>query len=488
MFRSSLAVAALSMASVSAQDPIEPELKKITEVFALVEKSAADPVNSRQAFFAGAIPGMLRRLDPHSIFLDPDQYEQLKQMEKSERKGFGSVVSVLPGRVIVLQTVAGTPSAKAGLSPGDEILAINRIPLSRLEFEQLVQLLTEARQHTVGLDVRRPGNARLLQFTLTPELVDSPSVDRAYMLKPGIAYVRVASFEGKTAELLKSEIEKLGGASLKGLVLDFRNNPGGVVDAALKMAALFLKPGQRILSIKGRSMKGDEVDVPKDATPWTWPIAVLINAKTASAAEIVAGALQDHDRADVVGEASFGKGLVQSVYNLSSNTAVALTTAFYYTPSGRSIQHPLEGVQLGPAIVKSTVEYKTDAGRIVTGGGGIQPDSVVMPDSVSRLRAVLDASGVLTGFATEYTQKNKVAEDFQVSGGLMDDLKVWLDDHKIQPSVAEWLKEKAWIESRLQQEIMTLALSVEKGDEVEARRDPVVQKAVALIVAANERR
>jgi carboxyl-terminal processing protease len=179
MFRRSLMAAALLAASACAQDAIEPELKKITEVFALIEKSAADPVDSRKAIYAGAIPGMLRRLDPHSIFLDPDQYEQLKQMEKSEQKGFGSVVSVLPGRVIVLQTVAGTPSAKAGLSPGDEILAINRIPLNRLEFEQLVQLLTEARQHTAMLDVRRPGNARMLQFVLTPELVDSPSVDRA---------------------------------------------------------------------------------------------------------------------------------------------------------------------------------------------------------------------------------------------------------------------------------------------------------------------
>src|SRR6478735_3275163 len=132
-------------------DPLEAELKKIAEVFAKIEASAADPVNSRQAFFGGIIPGALRRLDPHSIFLDPDQYEQLKQMEKSERKGFGSVVSVLPGRVIILQTVAGAPSAKAGLSPGDEILAINNIPLARLEFEQLIQLLTEARQHTVKL-------------------------------------------------------------------------------------------------------------------------------------------------------------------------------------------------------------------------------------------------------------------------------------------------------------------------------------------------
>jgi carboxyl-terminal processing protease len=194
--RCSLCAALLT--PVFGQTGLEPELKKFADVFARVEANAAEPVDSRQAIFGGAIPGMLRRLDPHSVFLDPDQYEQLKQMEKSERKGFGSVVSVLPGRVIILQTVAGTPSAKAGLSPGDEILAINNIPLNRLEFDQLIQLLTEARQHQVKLDVRRPGNARMLQFVLTPELVDSPSVDRAFMLRPSVAYVRVASFDPQT--------------------------------------------------------------------------------------------------------------------------------------------------------------------------------------------------------------------------------------------------------------------------------------------------
>ena len=255
-----IAVLATALAHAQPADPasLDAELKKFSEVFAKVEAAAADPVDSKQAFFGGAIPGALRKLDPHSIFLDPDQYEQLKQMEKSERKGFGSVVSVLPGRVIILQTVAGAPSAKAGLSPGDEILAINNIPLARLEFEQLIQLLTEARQHQAKLDVRRPGNVRLLQFVLTPELMDSPSVDRAFLLKPGVGYVRVASFEPKTADLFQKEVERLGGSALKGLVIDLRNNPGGVVESALGMAAMFLKAGDKLLSVKGRHARGDE--------------------------------------------------------------------------------------------------------------------------------------------------------------------------------------------------------------------------------------
>jgi carboxyl-terminal processing protease len=459
------AVLAQLSAQPSSTSALEAELKKFSEVYALIETSAADKVESRAAFFGGAIPGALRRLDPHSTFLDPDQYEQLKQMERSERKGFGSVVSVLPGRVIILQTVAGAPSARAGLSPGDEILAINGIPLNRLEFDQLIQLLTEARQRQARLDVRRPGNVRMLQFVLNPEIMDSPSVDRAFMLRPGVGYVRVASFDPKTGELIKTEIDKLGGLALKGLILDLRNNPGGVVEAAIKTAALFLKPGQKILSVKGRAVKGDEISVPRDApAPYEFPLAVLINEKTASAAEIVTGALQDNHRAAVFGTQSYGKGLVQSVYNLSSNSALALTTAFYYTPSGRSIQRPLEGVQLGSAV--GSKDY------------GIHPDEVIPPEKMTRLRAVMDGSGSFTTFATEYTQKNKVEPGFAVSGGLLDDFRVWLSSRNIQPSLAEWLEEKSWIESRLQQEIVTMALGVERGDEVEMQRDPVVRRAV----------
>ena len=459
----------------AAGDPSDLEglLKRFTAVFATVEREAADPVNSEQAIYQGAIPGMLRRLDPHSIFFDPSQYEQLKEMEKSERKGFGTILSILPGRVIVLQAMPGTPSAKAGLSPGDEIVAVNNVPLARLDFEQLIGYLGEARQHQAKLDVRRPGNVRVLEFVLNPELVDSPSVDRAFLLRPGIGYVRVASFDPQTAKQVKQAIDKLGGEDLKGLVLDFRNNPGGVVQSALACAGYFLKPGQRILSVKGRSLADQDVDVPKTASPYTFPVSILVNAKTASAAEIVAGALQDHDRAVIVGEPTYGKGLVQNVFNLSGNTGVALTTAFYYTPSGRSIQKPLGSGQLEVAVSKQ--QFKTDSGRSVTGGGGIQPDVMVGPEALSRLRIAMDASGSLTSFATDYIQHHKIDETFEVAGDLLDEFEVYASSRGIQPSVGEWLQERDWIQSRLKEEIFNQALGVEKGDEVEAKRDPQVK-------------
>ncbi len=476
-----LVCACLCANAAEGPTPLEQALKQFADAYAAVEVNAADPVNVESAFYGGAIPGMLRKLDPFSAFLDPQQTEQLKEMEKSERKGFGSVVSVLPGRVIILQTLQGTPSMKAGLSPGDEILGINNIPLNRLSFEQLIQLLTEARQQVAHLAVRRPGSVRLLQFTLSPELVDTPSVDRGFKLAPDIGYVRIASFEPKTGALLKSTIEGLGGASLKGLVIDLRNNPGGVVQAAMEAAALFLKPGQTILSVRGRATQDDSVKVPEKVVPYTFPVAILINGKSASAAEILSGALQDHDRAVVVGEPSFGKGLVQSVYNLSSNTALALTTAFYYTPSGRSIQKPIQGGQLNPAKFAGKGEHRTDSGRVVEGGGGIQPDVLVEPEPQSRLRIVLEASGSITHFATEYSQKHKIGQDFKVTPEVLDEFKVYLSERQIQPGVSDWLGERSWIESRLQQEIVNLVFGVAKGDEVEAQRDPATQRALAEV-------
>jgi len=457
-------------------------LKRFTGVFATVEREAADPVTSDQAIYQGAIPGMLRRLDPHSIFFDPGQFEQLQAMEKSERKGFGTILSILPGRVIILQAMAGTPSAKAGLAPGDEIVAVNNIALARLDFDQLVGFLGEARQHQARLDVRRPGNARILEFLLNPELMDSPSVDRVFFLRPDVGYIRIASFDPQTATQFQQAVEKLGGAKLKGLVLDFRNNPGGVVQSAMTCAAFFLKPGQRILSVKGRSVEDQNVDVPPTATPYTFPVSILVNEKTASAAEIVAGALQDHDRATVIGEPTYGKGLVQNVFTLSDKTGVALTTAFYYTPSGRSIQKPLQSGQLEVAVSK--MRFKTDSGRTVTGGGGIQPDIRVGPEAQTRLRIALDASGVITSFATDFVQRRKIDPSFDVTGDLLDEFHVYASARNIQPSVGEWLGERDWIQNRLKEEIFNQALGVEKGDEVEAQRDPQVRAGLQNLKSA----
>jgi len=457
---------------------VEQELKKIAGVYAAVESESADPVPAATAIYQGAIPGMLRTLDPHSVFFDPDQFDQLQQMQASERKGFGTVVSLLPGRVIVLQTLEGSPSAKAGLSAGDEILAINTIPVRYLDIDQLAQLLGDARQKEATLDVRKPGSERPMQIKMSPALLDAPTVDRAYMVAPGIGHLRITSFEEPTGRLVKQTIEKLGGEYLKGLIIDLRDNPGGAVQSAAETAALFLSPGQLIFTIGGRSTKTEQVAVPRGSTPYTFPVAILINGKSASASEIVTGALQDHDRAIVFGEPSFGKGLVQQVFPLSASSGLALTTAFYYTPSGRSIQKPLASGQLGAATVVARGPFRSDAGRSLPGGGGIQPDEIVYPAQQSRLQIVLDATGSLTSFAGEYLRTHTVGDDAQVTPEMLDLLKVFLSERSIQPPVTDWLTHRDWIVSRLQQEILTLKSGVARGDEIEMQRDPAIQAAI----------
>ncbi|MDX2150342.1 MAG: S41 family peptidase [Bryobacteraceae bacterium] len=457
----------------TAPEDIEASVKRFLEVFALVEEHSSDPVTWERAFYEGAIPGMMKRLDPHSAFFDPGQFEQLKELENSIRKGFGSVVSVLPGRVVVLQVQPGAPSQRAGITPGDEILAINNIPLNRLDPEQLIALLSQSRQKPVELVVRRYGNARLLEFTLIPEDMQAATVERVFTLRPGVGYVRVTSFDVNTGKEIQAAIERLGGAGLKGLVFDLRNNTGGVMGAALETASLFLEPGKKLVSVKGRAASvAKDIEVPAgSASVYRFPMAVLINGKSASAAEIVTGALQDHKRAKVLGEVSFGKGLVQSVYPLSQNTGMALTTAFYHTPSGRSIQKPLAGTQLEEATRRDTQ-------------GGIQPDAVVYPEANSRLGMVVEATGSFTSFATSYRDRVRtIPLKFEVTPAILDEFQAYLSERNIRPSIAEWSKDREWIRHRLKQEIFNQQFGVEKGDEVELERDPVVLRALAELGA-----
>ncbi len=472
-----------SQPQVDPATDLAPYLEKFVKVFSTVQSESAEPESVDKLIYGGAIPSMLRQLDPHTQFFDPAQFDQLRQMESSEQKGFGSIVSVLPGQVIFLQTLPGTPSNKAGIQAGDELIAINNVDIRTLEPEQIVELLTEARQQKISVFIRRQGSARLLQFNLTPELVDSPSVDRAFMLRPEYGYIRVTSWDLQTAKQLQDAIQKLNANSLKGLVLDLRDNPGGVVKAALDAAAMFLQPGQKILSTKGRATELETADVPNNASPYRFKLSVLINAKTASASEILSGALQDHDRAVIVGEPSYGKGLVQSVVSLSDGTGLAITTAFYYTPSGRSIQRPLKNSALSETFndvpTAQRPVFKTDDGRTVLGGGGIQPDIVIYPAALSRLESVLDASGAITSFATQYISSHpKLPEPFEVTPDVLDDLKVYLSARNIQPSVGEWGQHRAWISSRLKQAIVTQAHGVAAGDEIEAGTDPQVQAAI----------
>jgi carboxyl-terminal processing protease len=471
------------------QEDLSKDVKRLVDAYSVLENYAADPIDPEKVFNQGALPGLLRRLDPHSVFFDPGQFEQVKQMQESTTKGFGTVVSILPGRVIILQATPGTPSGRSGIAPGDEILAVNNVRLDRLDTEQLVELLGQSRQRPAKLDIRRPGIVRLMQFTLVPEEMQAPSVDRAFLLKPGYGYLRVTSFEEKTADQIKEAIDKMGGEKLQGLVLDLRKNPGGLVTAALGTSALFLQPKQSILTIHGRKVAETVERVPDNAHPYVFPLAVLLDEKSASASEIVAGALQDHDRATIFGVPSFGKGLVQNLFPLSDGSGMALTTALYYTPSGRSIQKQFQehfgnedfALAATAAHPNTRSDFKSDKGRDLKGGGGIIPDVLVEPEPVSRLHAVLEQSASFTSFATDFLKTNKVSADFEVTGQLLDTFKEYLSERHIQPGLQEWSRDRDFIQNRLKTEIFNQSLGVEKGDEVEAQRDPAIQKALDVL-------
>jgi len=457
-------------------------LKQLASVYQAIEENYADPVIPEQVFYGGAIPGLLRALDPFSAFLDPDQFRSLKDMQQSVQKGFGSVVSIAPGRVVVLQTLPGTPSARGGLSAGDEIVEVNGRRIDRLEVEELVELLRQSRQQQARLRVRRPGLATLPSFVLTPDELASPSVSRAFLLRPGAGYIKIESFEDATVEELRKALDSLGGSKLRGLVLDLRDNPGGVLPAALHTASLFLRPGQLILTVRGRTGQGEQIKVPDGARPFEFPLAVILNGKSASAAEIVAGALQDHDRATIVGEPSFGKGLVQRVFELPEITGLALTTALYFTPSGRSIQRPVAQLR---RTEPDSGSFRTAGGRQVKAGGGIAPDRVVEPEGLSPFRAALEASSSFLDFARRYTsERGKVGLDFEVSPELFDEFRAFAGERQIRPSLSEWSANRSYIRSRLKTELFNLGLGVEKGDEVAAQRDPQIQEALRVVTAS----
>src|SRR6185312_15858710 len=236
----------------------------------------------------------------------------------------------------------------------------------------------------------------------------------------------------------------------------------------------------------GRNVAETTERVPADNIPYTFPLAILVNGKTASAAEIVTAAMQDHDRATILGEPTFGKGLVQSVYPLAEKTGLALTTALYYTASGRSIQKPFreEGFALGETAAhpNEQTEFRTDSGRPISGGGGIVPDIAVSPPDLTRFQAALEGSGSFTTFALEYLKDHKVADGWQPPPEMLSRFQVWLGERQIQPSLSEWLAQRDFITSRLKEEVYTIALGVEKGDEVQAKRDPEVTQAVNSVL------
>jgi len=384
------------------------------KVYDFVQKNYAEPVEPDRAIFGpegssnqGAIPGMLRTLDPHSNFFDPRTFARLRETQEGKYYGVGMRILTVPDKMgkwttTVVEPMPGSPAFQAGLRPGDIIQKVDDKPTLGVEGDAVAKMLKGPKGTRVRVTVTREGYDKPLDFLVTRGEISGLSVDDSFLIRPGVAYIHIANFSETTDHELTDALRKLGARDLKGVVLDLRGNPGGLLQAAVDVSDHFLAKHQLIVYHNGRhsneqryyARSGDRTDA--------YPIVVLIDHATASAAEIVTGALQDHDRALVMGQTSFGKGLVQTVYPLSEGTGLALTTAHYFTPSGRLIQREYENLSLydylyAPEQNQSaphTDIRHTDGGREVFGGGGIKPDINVDGSSYNLVQTRLVASAV----------------------------------------------------------------------------------------------
>ena len=316
------------------------------------------------------------------------------------------------------------------------------------------------------------------------------SVDLHFMIKPGIGYMHVSGFQETTEHEVAAALEEMG--DLKGLVLDLRQNPGGLLSEGVGVADKFLKKGQLIVSHHGRSSPERRYVAPHGNGGKEYPLVVMVNRGTASAAEIVAGAIQDHDRGLIVGEVTFGKGLVQTVYPLIENTGLALTTARYYTPSGRLIQRDYSNLSLYDYYTQRENEENnanhevklTDGGRTVYGGGGITPDVKLAPYKSTKFQDTLLQHYALFNFAKRYSIANKIAPNFEVDDVLLQDFRKFLDEEKIPYTEAEMLESNDWLRANIKSELFVDAFGQEEGLKVRAETDPDVIKALELMPQA----
>jgi carboxyl-terminal processing protease len=326
-------------------------LTNFTEALDVIQQTYVEKVGPDKLVYS-AIKGMLRVLDPHSSFFDPKEFSRLREEQHSKYFGLGIRVRALlrdRGKVVIVEPPAiGSPAERRGLRAGDVISQIEGEPIDDWTSEEVVNHLRGPRGTTVTITVERPNLRDPLQFTVERDEIPLITVPYAFEIKPGIGYVKIDRFSESTADELRAKLKELESSHISGMILDLRDNPGGLLNQAIEIADLFLPRGEMVVSTKGRAEGSAKAYRAPGSEKLRIPLVVLINRHSASASEIVAGALQDHDRALIVGETSFGKGLVQSVYTLENDTGMALTTAKYYTPSGRLIQRDYSG---------STFEY-----------------------------------------------------------------------------------------------------------------------------------
>ena len=481
----------------SSQDEsqIRDSLKSFTDVYAIVEQNYAEPIQGDKAdtaIYDGAIPGMLRVLDPHSNFYDPKAYAKMREDQRGHYYGVGMVIQQQNNKVYVITPYEGTPSFRAGIRPGDIIAAIDGKSTEGMSSDLVAKNLKGPKGTHVQVSVVRDGQTKPLTFDLVRDEIPHPSVDLKYEIRPSVGYIHLTQFQETTAQEVNDAIDKF--PNLKGLVLDLRGNPGGLLSQAVEVCDHLLAKGQTIVSQRGRAYPDQNYTATHGNGGKAFPIVVVVNRNTASAAEIVSGALQDHDRALIVGETTFGKGLVQTVYNLSENTGLALTTYHYYTPSGRLIQRNYSGVSLydyyynhagasAPGSTNREVKF-TDSGRTVYGGGGITPDEKIDSIKSNDFQERLLFKYAFFHFAAHYLSNRTVERSFQADDAVLGEFKQYLTSQEIPFTEKELNDNMDWVKTSIKEKVITSQFGQQQGLRVMADWDPTIQKALTFLPEA----
>ena len=483
--------------SSSDESQLRDSLKSFTSVYSIVEENYAEPIEGDKAdvaIYDGAIPGMLRVLDPHSNFYDPKAYAKMREEQHGRYYGVGMTIEQprRDGRVYVLYPMEGAPAFKAGIHPGDIIDAVDGKSTVGQTSDVVAKELKGPKGTHVQVAMVREGQPKPLVFDLVRDEIPNPSVDLKYEIRPGVGYIHLKQFQETTAQEVNDAVDSF--PNLKGLVLDLRGNPGGLLSQAVDVCDHLLAKGQIIVSQKGRAYPDVVYTATHGNDGRTFPIVVLVSRNTASAAEIVSGALQDHDRALIVGETTFGKGLVQTVFNLSENTGLALTTYHYYTPSGRLIQRNYAGVSLydyyynhGGALPSDSTNREvklTDAGRTVYGGGGIAPDEKIEAPKSNRFEDSLLEKEAFFHFAPVYVSKHSVDANFEVNDAVLNEFKHYLTSQDIPWTDADLNGVMDWLKTSVKDNIVTIQFGELQGLRTRADWDPMIQKALTFLPEA----
>lgn len=480
----------------TSDEDIRTSIKNFTKVYDIVDQNYADKLSPDKGIYSGAIPGMLRTLDPHSNFFDPKEFAGLREEQHGMYYGIGMLIGPNPhtGKPMVMHPFGGTPAYKAGIRPGDMLVEVNDKRVDTLTTTEVAEMLKGPKGTKVQVTVNREGTAKPIVFNMVRDEIPRNSVDVAFWVKPGIAYLRIQSFTETTGKEVEDNLKALGEQNIRGLILDLRGNPGGLLDQGVATAGHWLDRGQTVVSHKGRAYPEKPYLARGSQFGENYPIVALVNNYSASAAEIVAGALQDHDRAWILGTVTFGKGLVQTVYPLPDNTGLALTTQHYYTPSGRLIQRNYSNISFLDYYYGKHTDQKdpmdvkqTDLGRTVYGGGGITPDEKYEAPKLDSFQIAIMRKNGFFNFSAQYfsTHDTKLAKGWSPDESVLEGFHDYLMKQGVQFTEADWTKDHSWIRDEVKAEMYITAFSYEDYQRLQVEQDAEIQKAIDAMPKAS---